>query len=138
MLNLIENITFTTSNLVYTTLVLIILTVVLIILTIFLIHYSSKALRVISHTDKLMKIQIGASITRVIKVEKAWFNQVENLINDLNCDAGNWTIDEVGTDELKISYYLHAESDLEKILLKYKKEEYEKKIKSSVTFYREL
>ena len=101
------------------TIVLVILTAVLIVLTFFLVLYSAKALRYIGHTDKLMKIEIGGKFSWVVELAKSCFNNFEELKKQIGMKPEIWTLTEVELDSFELSYYLHSESDLEKLLMKY-------------------
>ncbi len=129
----------------YLTLALIILTAILIVLTIFLIYYSSKALKVISHTDglithadKVLKVGIGGAFSGFAELDSSCFKDFEILSSKIKEKEEIWSVSTKDDKLFKISYALHSEEDLEKILLEYAKPECIDKIKKSVSFYREL
>ncbi|MHB1440914.1 MAG: hypothetical protein ACYCWK_09385 [Cuniculiplasma sp.] len=120
------------------TIFLIALTSVLIVLTFFLVYYSAKALRVIGHTDELIKIGIGGAFSWVVELENSCFNNFEELRKQIGLKPEIWTLTEGSEGNFKLSYYLHSESDLEKLLLDYANPECIDTIKKQVSFFRKL
>lgn len=127
------------------TIALIFLTSILIVLASFLIYYSSKALKVISHTDGLiahadnvLKVAIGVRFSEVAELDSICFNDFEILSSKIREKEEIWSLITNNDKTFRISYAMHSEEDLEKLLLEYAKPECIEKIKESVSFYRKL
>lgn len=127
-----------TSILIDETIILIIFTLVLIVLTAFLVYFSLRALGVLSHTDKLIKVDLGGRYTRVANVRKSCFDNIEELLKRLKGKPEIWSVDELADNQLEISYILHSETDLEKLLLEYSRPDRRKEIIESVRFFRDM
>ena len=120
------------------TLALIFLTIALIVLTGFLVYYTRKALFFMSHTDKLIKAEIGGSFSNVVELRKDCFENPEEVIKKIKEKPKMWAIEDDDDSRFSVSYYLHSEEDLEKLLTNSSKNSCMEEIRKDISFYRKL